>query len=402
MERRDSIAVALLTPGDLDHSGGIGRAIGYVVDAWRRGGHAPAFFLIDTRGPAHIALAPGYFAAALWKLWRLMRRGELDLLHLNLSSRGSTLRKLIVARWAHACRIPYLIHLHGSRFDRFYRGLPRPGQRLVRAMFASAVQIIVLGESWKKFVVDEVGADPAKIAIVYNGVPAPALPRCGTAAGAPCHVLFLGRLGARKGTPELIAALADPTLAALPWRATIAGDGEVDRFRALPTENAIADRIAFPGWVDRGGVDRLLAEADILVLPSYEEGLPVAIIEALANGIAVVATPVGALPEILRDGETALLVGPGDTAGLAAALRRLIVDPALRQRIGAAGAAVYRRHFRVEDVAERILALYRRALGIGSVAVGDAMVSADEVAQRQEQRTQSRVPPQPLPAKLAR
>ena len=399
MATRDSTAVAILTPGDLEHSGGIGRAIGYVVDAWRRNGNGPAVSLIDTRGPAHIAFAPAYFAAALWKL---SRHGELDLLHLNLSSRGSTVRKLIVAVWARASGVPYLIHLHGSRFDRFYRGLPRPARRLVRAMFAGAAQILVLGESWKSFVVDEVGADPAKIAIVYNGVPAPALTRRAAAESGPCHLLFLGRLGARKGTPELIAALADPALATVDWRATIAGDGEVESFRMLASAKGVAERIAFPGWVDRSGVDRLLAAADILVLPSHEEGLPVAVIEALANGIAVVTTPVGALPEVLCDGETALLVAPGDAGALAVALRRLIADPRLRQSIGAAGAEVYRRHFRVEDVAERILALYGCALGAGSVAADAAMLAADDVAQGQEQRAQPRVLPQALPAKLAR
>jgi glycosyltransferase involved in cell wall biosynthesis len=392
----------MLTPGDLEHSGGIGRAIGYVVDAWQRSGDGPAVALIDTRGPAHIVFAPVYFAAALWQLRRMARRGELDLLHLNLSSRGSTVRKLIVAAWARAFGVPYLIHLHGSRFDRFYRGLPRLAQRLVRSMFAGAAQIIVLGERWKNFVVAEIGADPAKIAIVYNGVPAPPrTPRAG-AESASCHVLFLGRLGARKGTPELIAALADPALATLAWRATIAGDGDIESFRMLASTKGVAARIAFPGWVDRGGVDRLLAAADILVLPSHEEGLPVAVIEALANGIAVVTTPVGALPEVLCDGETALLIAPGDAAGLAQALRRLIADPLLRQRIGGAGAAVYRRHFRVEDVAERILALYRRVLGVGSVAADAATLAADDVAQGQEQRTQPRVLPQALPAKLAR
>ncbi|HEX4192314.1 MAG TPA: glycosyltransferase family 4 protein [Stellaceae bacterium] len=392
--------IAILTPGDVEHSGGIGRAIGYVVDAWKRSSDGPTLAWLDTRGPAHIALAPVYFAKALWRLWRMQRRGELALLHVNLSSRGSTARKFVICTLARAIGAPYLIHLHGSRFDRFYRGLPKPAQRAVRRMFAGAARTVVLGERWKRFVVSEIGVDPAKVTIVYNGVPAPALARKAAVPGEPCHVLFLGRLGARKGTPELVAALAAPALAALPWRATLAGDGEIESFRAMAAEKGIAERVAFPGWVDRSGVDRLLAEADILVLPSHEEGLPVAVIEALANEIAVVTTPVGALPEVLSDGETALLVEPGDAVALAVALQRLVADPALRTRIGTAGAEVYRKNFRIEDVAMSIRAIYDRVLA-GSVAL-DPALAAESVAPGPEQRSQPRILPQPLPAKLAR
>ena len=177
------------------------------------------------------------------------------------------------------------------------------------------------------------------------------------------HLVFLGYLSARKGVPELLEALASPALAALPWRATLAGGGPVDEFRARAAALGLADRVAFPGWIDQPAASALCAAADILVLPSHAEGLAMSVLEGLAHGLAVVATPVGAHAEVIEPEQSGLLAPPGDVAALGAALARVIGDPALRERLRAGARQRFLDRYDVRSYAVRLARLHVGLLG---------------------------------------
>jgi glycosyltransferase involved in cell wall biosynthesis len=355
----DSAAtICILCPGGLDHSGGIGRAIGYLIEAWDANDEPPPVRVIDTRGSGHIALSPYYLLKALFEITSLRLRGRLKLLHVNLSSRGSTARKLILTSVARTLGIPYLIHLHGSGYDLFYQGLPKSARSTVRWMFAGATRVVVLGEHWRAFVMQKVGVDPTRIEIVYNVVPSFGGGIRRFRGQGHSQILFLGRLGERKGVPDLLAALARPEIARLPWRATFAGDGDIEKFMVTARRLGLQSRIDFPGWVASDAVAGLLDSADILVLPSYREGLPVAVIEALAHEVAVITTPVGAVPEFLTHYHSALLVEPGDVDRLAQAVGELVQDPSLRDAIAANGFQVYKRLFSIDIISIKMRRIY--------------------------------------------
>jgi glycosyltransferase involved in cell wall biosynthesis len=149
--------------------------------------------------------------------------------------------------------------------------------------------------------------------------------------------------------PQLVEALAgiaksNPELS---WRAVIAGDGAVEETRQAIADAGLADRITIPGWVGPADADRLLRAADILTLPSFDENLPMSVIEGMAHGLAVVATPVGAVEDILADDRTGLLVPPGDAAALAEALKRLLREPDTRARLGSAARAFHAAHLEI-------------------------------------------------------
>jgi glycosyltransferase involved in cell wall biosynthesis len=236
-------------------------------------------------------------------------------------------------------------------------------------MFSEAAGIIVLGEKWRRFVETRAPDTAGRIVIVPNAAPPPTLPHIG--GGEAVHILFLGRLNAMKGVPQLCDALR--RLAGLDgWRATLAGDGEVAVTRRRLAALGIAGKVELPGWVDGARVAELIAEADILVLPSFIENLPVSVVEGMASGLAIVATPVGAVEDIVHDGETGLLVPPGDVDALAAALTRLVTDPALRTRLGAAAMALHRERLELQPFADAICAVWADAAATTRTAGGPA------------------------------
>ena len=152
-------------------------------------------------------------------------------------------------------------------------------------------------------------------------------------------------------------------LRTLDWRATLAGDGEIDRFRA-EAERSWSWRAASPspaGSARTEAAALLDARPTSFALPSRNEGLPVAVLEALARGLPIVATPVGSLPEFLADGDSVLFVPPGDADALARTLERLATTPGDRRALGGRGRAAFRRHFDIATTARAVRASHEAA-----------------------------------------
>jgi glycosyltransferase involved in cell wall biosynthesis len=339
--------------------GGIGRWVSYVFAAWAEIADAPPLRMIDTRAPSgRVGPSIVAFARAMATLAWLCLSGRVGLVHANVADRGSTARKLIATAIAGLFGVKAVVHLHsGSYFD-FYRGLSAVGRWAVRRMFNRAAKVIVLGKVWEDAVVAELEVPRANVVVLFNGAPSPAPGGPGRlAAAAECHIVMLARLGRPKGVDDLMIALGSDMLRTLPWRATLAGSG-APPYQAEAVARGLAERIVFPGWVGPDAAEALLRTADILVLPSHFECMPVSVIEAMAHGVAVVTTPVGAVPEIVADGVSGLLVPVRDPAALATALARLIAEPLLRKRLGAGGRAVFEASLDVRQSARRLAALY--------------------------------------------
>jgi peptidoglycan/LPS O-acetylase OafA/YrhL/glycosyltransferase involved in cell wall biosynthesis len=358
--------VLVLAGGGLSPlSGGVGTLMRNLMESWADNGSAPRIRLLDSRGQGGAATGMLRFAGSLWLTAWLCASGQVHLVHAHMTTRGSAARKTLLCGLAMIIGVPVIVHMHGVDFMPFHRGLHPALRWPLDAMLRRARHVVVLGVRWRRFLVQEAGIDPARISIVPNGVPrsvarvvAPTDPM----GDAPAQILFLGRLCARKGLPELISALAVPALREKAWRATFAGDGNAAPFRAMLAWHGLQTRIALPGWAGRAETQALLAQADILILPSHHEALPLAVLEALAAGVAVITTPVGVIPEFLEHGTHALLVPPGQPAALAAAILRLLDDAGLRARLARAGHAVFRERLEISGIAARIADLYRDAV----------------------------------------
>jgi len=356
-----ALRVLIATPFGARQRGGMDRLTDIIIDTAEGGGNDRIqLSRLVTRGPGSLASAPAVFSAALAQLWMAKRRGEVDVLHINVAAGGSAIRKAILARFARSLGIHYVVHLHGSRFHQFWDVSGPHARKLVDRMFAESSATIVLGNVWAKLVADHVPAVRNKIVVLPNAT-APLRLAHETADDGRVRISFLGEVGARKGTPQLVRALGQ-LADRQDWTATIAGNGAVEETVATAQQLGIGDRVAVPGWLDSAGTSNVLRRTDIFVLPSFAENLPMSILEAFAAGAAVVATPVGAVPDVITDGENGLLVEAGDVDGLASALRRLIASPDLRNALGAAARRDHSERYNIENYVSRLENIWLNAV----------------------------------------
>lgn len=258
--------------------------------------------------------------------------GRYSLVHIHFSHYGSTFRKLIIFHLVRLFQKPVVMHSHGSDFHIFYEELPGFFKRFVRYSLLRADQVIALSESWKKFFVEEVGLGPGQVFVMQN--PVQIMGNSAVKKTAIVQYLFLGRLERRKGIYDIVDALsllkARDSLGVC--HVVAAGDGDVELVSALVRERELSEFVTLKGWVGREDVVELLMQSHVLLLPSYNEGLPMALLEAMACGLTVVTTPVGGIPEVVEHQKNGLLIEPGDVDSLAKAIV-LSQDPTARERL---------------------------------------------------------------------
>jgi len=289
---------------------------------------------IITHEEGAIAIKIMVFVKAVWKfLWMLLRE-EVDIVQLEISQRGSVLRQAIMALLAWVFHKPIILHAHGSQFHVFYAELTKWIQQLLTWVFSKCQRLIVLSESWRSFYIENLGLKPEQVVVFYNPVKIPAeVPH--RSVSKKVNLLFLGRIGQRKGAFDLIEAFSLlPTEHKNISSLIMAGDGEIEQARNLVTTFNLEDYIKLPGWIGSHERDILLTEADVFVLPSYNEGLPLAMLEAMAWELPVIVTPVGGIPEIVTQSENGLIVNPGNIEQLSDAIKSLIENEALRLSLG--------------------------------------------------------------------
>lgn len=254
--------------------------------------------------------------------------------HLHTASYGSFARKSILAWISRCARVPVVMHVHGAAFKEFYSGAPRLLRFYIRATLQGADAVIALGETWAGAL--QQIAPSARITVVSNAVE-PRTPVSQPGPEEPVRVLFLGEIEDRKGAFLLLEAWSRLADAQLSFRAhlVMAGGGAVAQARNRAEELGVADQVQVTGWVGPDQVESLLCGSHILVLPSSSEGQPMAVLEAMAHGLCVVATDVGGIPDLVDD--CGLLLPVGDLASLADALREVITDHARRAELGSLG-----------------------------------------------------------------
>ncbi|MFP4303501.1 MAG: glycosyltransferase family 4 protein [Rhodosalinus sp.] len=287
-----------------------------------------------------------YFLEAAVLARHLQRTGAVHL-HDHFGSSSCTVA-MLAARMA---GLPFSFTLHGP--DVFFEAHRwRLDVKIAEARFVACISafcrsqamLFSAPEAWPKLHIVHCAVDPDRYA-------------AGGRDG--CSLLFVGRLSAAKGVPVLLDAMAELAVSHPGARLALIGDGP-DRaaLQAHAVRAGLSDRVTFAGYRDERGVAEALAGADIFVLPSFAEGLPVVLMEALAARCAVVTTRIAGIPELVRDGETGLIVPPGEAGALAGALGRLLDDAPLRQRLAEAGRAAVEAEFNLAHEPAKLACLF--------------------------------------------
>lgn len=314
-------------------------------------------FVATHRGPDPIGRRLRIYLAALWRLFAWSLRGRGRIVHVHVTVRGSMYRKAVLVLCAKALRRKIVLHVHSGPGDiaGFQRRLGRLRAGLFRTAMRSSDAVLAVSAASATALEDAYRIAP--VAVVPNAAPPGAARPARQADRERALVVYLGGFeNPVKGGEVMLAALRTPAMEGL--SVTMAGPGE------LPAgARPLLDRgdVTWRGWLEGEQRDDLLAAADVFVLPSTSEGLPIALLEAMAGGLAIVATEVGGVPDLLSDGQDALLVAPGDAESLAAAVGRLAADGALRRRLGEAARERARR-LNSEEVGDRLDQLYRSLL----------------------------------------
>ncbi len=335
-----------------------------------RGGMATVTrLMLDDPDPSfEITCIPTYLDTAVWHrtwvgvlgaltaAWRVLT-GRVDVLHVHLAHGGSVARKAIPLLAARLRGVPAVVHGHSFDFVGWFERLPAPARAVVRAALP-ARRWLVLGSTLASEYARALRLAPDAVEVLYNPV-AIAADAVDQHRPGPLTVVALGRLGERKGSFDLVAAVAAlPPQTRAAVRVIAAGDGAVAEVRQAVAQSGISDILTVKDWISPAERDELLRAAHVFALPSYHEGLPMALLEAMTVGLVPLTSPVGGIPEVITDDVTGLLVAPGDRDALAQALSRLAGDPHLRARLGAAARA------RADDFAvsgwyDRLHALWR-------------------------------------------
>ena len=284
---------------------------------------------------------------------------DYEIVHIHLSSAMSFYRKLVIFLIAKLRKDKVIIHLHGSEFEKFYKSSGKIQSTIISWMFNTSNVVLVLSEKWKSFV--ESISSNNKIIVLYNGaIPEQFLPI--ERNQNTINILFMGRIGIRKGTFDLLEAYLKVHERFANVKLILGGDGDIEKARSFVIRHHLQNKVEIKGWLS--GQDKIDAfrKANIYVLPSYNEGLPGSVLEAMAAGLPVISTPVGGIPEAVIDNVNGIIVSPGDIESLSKALVKLCNDSSLRVKMGTKSLELANEKFYMESIVDKLLKIYQQCI----------------------------------------
>lgn len=344
--------VLMLGPELLDQ-GGMAAVVHTILGAWDNGRYTVKYIGTYNTNARQIVKPWLAIRAFLYFLY-LMIFWRPHILHLHAAAGVSFFRKSIFILLARFSRAKVLFHSHAPNFDAFYSKCPRRVQAYVRLVLNSCDALIVLSNYWDSFFRGLSLQTP--IVTLYNSAVCPP-PILRPPTDKPI-VLFLGRLGRRKGTYDLLKAIPDVLAQHPHTQFWLGGDGEVEQAQHIISAAPWGQQVKLLGWVRAAEKDKALQQANLFLLPSYQEGFPVAVLEAMSYGLPVISTPVGGIPELVIDGETGFLISPGDVAALVEKINLLLSDSTLREQMGGNGRQHIQEKFDTKTMIQELFALY--------------------------------------------
>ncbi len=292
--------------------------------------------------------------------------GRVGLLHIHSASHHSFWRKSLFMILGYCFGKPILFHLHGGAFLSFYAQIPALIRSwYIQPLLARVTTFIVLSRKWKDVLAT---IDPAiPIRIIGNPVEvSPEHHRTFEQKTVPV-ILFMGRLEQAKGIWDLFEACANLAQRGHNFKLVCAGPGNQEEAHSHALRLHLDQHLVLPGWIEEATKHYWLSEATMLVLPSYFEGLPVSLLEAMAYRLPVIATTVGGIPDVIFSGKNGILIRPGDISALTEEILHLMGSPQRCEQLGNAAFKTAYAHYSPSYVLSLLSDTYRTC-GITPVA----------------------------------
>ena len=280
-----------------------------------------------------------------------------DVVHVHMAAQASFTRKSFFIKKARQAGKKIIIHQHAADFDIFFLKQCTENKReKIREVFGMADKIIVLSEEWANFFASYI-CERDKICIIHNGV---VLPNYQKMDYEDHNVLFLGRLGQRKGIYDLIKAIPRVVEKVPDVRFYFGGDGDVEHCKQIASMSGFSEYIEFLGWVKNEAKESYFKKCSTFILPSYHEGMPMSVLEAMSYGLATISTNAGGIPQIITHGVDGYRIEAGNVDAIVESLLSVLLDKSVRIKLGIAGKQKINERFSADKNISTLVELYRK------------------------------------------
>lgn len=287
-----------------------------------------------------------------FQIRKALKQQQIDLIHFHVAQKGSFFRKafLLVAI---PKRYHTVFHMHASQFDTFYEEQPTFIKKWIGKVFNRVDEVVVLSQEWAQFYR---GLTNTKISIIENAV---FIPKENSYMTNQKLIITFGKIGERKGSYDILN-IAKRIEASVPdAKFILYGDGEVNKFRQQIRDLGLSN-IFVGGWLDDEMKIEVMQNAAVHLLPSYQEGLPMAILETMSHGIPNISTDVGGISEVIQDKENGYIVQPGECQKVAELLELFLHSPEIQRKLSDRAYQTLVDKFSIDDNFKKWTYLYRR------------------------------------------
>ncbi len=353
----ECISEKVLTVGPeyREHRGGVGA----VIELYSR--YFEKFNFIGSYKKKDTLFKIIIFLKSIIKIFfKLISDKKIRIVHIHGASNGSFYRKFIIFILAkYLFRKKVIYHIHGGGYREFYKNSNFISKKLVGFFLKRADLIVCVSRSWADYFGKNLKLGHVVFLPNMIGYPEK-MPD--NRDSSEITLLFLGLICNGKGIFDLLEVIAtNKEKYRGKIRLFVGGNGEAERLQDLIKKDEISDMVEYLGWVSNRDKIEALSRSQIYVLPSYTEGMPVSVLEAMSYGMAIIATNVGGIPELVRDKENGLLVEPGNLKQLQKALDWFILYPELIIKYGSVSEANVEKHLPGQVIKE-LIGIYRSLL----------------------------------------
>lgn len=277
-----------------------------------------------------------------------------DIVHIHFSEGTSFYRKSVFVLLSRLLNIITILHCHANNFQIFYETKSRIGQKFIMWIFSLSDSLVLISKYWCNYF--ETLCPSTKLALVNNPV---VFPKLGNSRDKSKKiVLSLGRLEERKGTYDILEA-APLVVHEIPGvHFNLAGDGDVEEVKKSIEGNSWQKNISILGWVEGQEKESAFREASVFLLPSYHEGLPLALLEAMSYGLPIISCPVGGIPDAIEDAVSGVLIEPGNVSAMVSSLINLLNDKKYSSKLGRAARKQAQAKFEAQIVLDSLYDVY--------------------------------------------